>query len=85
MFESKREHLNSRQEMERNMHIMVELLLTDKIKFSSKTIQSINSLKKVRKLPNGRVNLTTVNELARSMANMAARFDNKEFSEYEKE
>lgn len=84
MFESKKEHLNSRQEMERNMGILVELLLTDRIKFSSKTIQSINSLKGVRKLPNGRVNLNTVNELARSMANMAARFDNKEFDDHEK-
>jgi hypothetical protein len=76
MFESKNSYLTSRYEFERNFNILAELLLDGRMNFSHQSIRSVENLKKIRKLPNGRIDLNTINELARTVANMAGQFEN---------
>ena len=62
----------SRSDFERNFGILVEMIRNGKFQINNGLTRSIDGLEKVRFLPNGRLNLHTVNESARLMANMAA-------------
>lgn len=63
--------LKSREEFERNFFLLKE----SKISFSNQTKTSMESLMKVRYLPNKRIDFLTVNESARLLANMSVMFD----------
>lgn len=63
--------LKSREEFERNFFLLKE----SKISFSNQTKISMESLMKVRYLPNKRIDFLTVNESARLLANMSVMFD----------
>jgi len=77
MFEPKKNyHINSRFEFERNFNILAELLRKDRMQFSINSPRTIKSLTKIRKLPNNRIDLNTINELARTTANMVGNFEN---------
>ena len=66
---------NDREEFEHNMHLIEESTLR---KLQSKNESAIQNfmwatwphLKKVKRLPNGRLNLLTINEMIRLQANM---------------
>jgi hypothetical protein len=76
MFEPIKSYLDSRQDFERIFNILAELLREGKMHFSFQSIKTIESLKKIRKLPNGRLDLSTINELSRTTAMMASNFEN---------
>ena len=75
MFEPKKALLDSRYEFERNFNILLELIHDGKMNFSFQSRKTVDSLAKIRKLPNGRIDLNTINELARTTANMAGNFE----------
>jgi hypothetical protein len=62
----------TREEFERNFHVLAEKMKEGKIKFARGLDRTINGLLRVRKLPNGRIDFLTVDESARLMANMTA-------------
>lgn len=66
----------SRREFERNFHITFELLREGKMKFSEGLDGTIDSLLRVRYLPNGRIDFLSVNEMARLHVNTTANFSN---------
>lgn len=76
MFEPKKAHLDSREDFERNINILVESIINGKVKFSDRS--AIESLNRVCKLPNSRVDLHTINESVRNMSNMASNFEHME-------
>ena len=63
---------SSRKEFEHNMHFLSESFDRDQIKINSSNIRTIKGIKNARLAPNGRVNLHTINEMARVMANTVA-------------
>lgn len=75
MFEPKKGFLDSRSDFERNFNILAELLREGRMNFSIHAKKSVESLRKMRKLPNGRIDLNTIDELARTTANMAGNFE----------
>lgn len=62
----------TRAEFERNFNIMNEMMINDKIRFASGLHRAVNSLMKVRVLPNGRIDFLSVDESARLQVNMMA-------------
>lgn len=71
---------NSRKEFERNMHFLSEGFERDQIKINGSNIKTIKGIKNARFAPNKRVNLHTVNEMTRLMANSIANMmQQKEF------
>ena len=75
MFEPKQTFLDTRFEFERNFNILSELINKGRMNFSSQVKRTVESLAKIRKLPNGRIDLNTIDELARTTANMAGNFE----------
>jgi hypothetical protein len=75
MFEPRGSFNDSRFEFERKFHILIELMIDGRMKFSSQARMSADSLTKIRKLPNGRIDLNTVDEMARTSANMAGNME----------
>ena len=73
MIESRRFHIESRREFERNLHILQEAMRNRKVLFSS-SVQGPKrmerSFKKARELPNKRINFNTIDETVRLTANM---------------
>lgn len=70
MFQHDNEYLPSRSAFERNFNFLGQHLKEDKVQFSSVGARlTILSLKRIRFLPNRRIDLNTINELARSAAN----------------
>jgi hypothetical protein len=67
--------MNSRREFERNAHILAERMQKGQIIFNQEMIKTIDGLTKVRQLPNMRIDLHTINEMARLMMNTASHFD----------
>lgn len=66
---------NDREEFEHNMHLMEELALRILNSNNEDAIQNFAwatwpHLKKVKRLPNGRTNLLTIDEMIRLQANM---------------
>ena len=60
----------NRATFENNFHLMIEMIKTERFQISSHV--SLAGLKRLRKLPNNRIDFLTVNESARSIANAAA-------------
>jgi HD superfamily phosphohydrolase len=71
---------NSRSEFEHNMHLLKEKAGKGQIHISKSSIKSIKGLGNARYAPNQRVNLHTINEMARLMANTVTQMSQqKEF------
>ena len=66
----------NRKDFEHNMHIAKEQIQLGRVHFSEKNKRTINGLVNARYAPNRRVNLHTVDEMARSMANTIASMSN---------
>lgn len=68
MFESRKNYRDSRIEFERDLNLLGELMKNGKIHFAEGLQNSIRGITEVRYSPNKRINLNTVNEMARTMA-----------------
>ncbi|MBH0018716.1 AVAST type 1 anti-phage system protein Avs1c [Pseudoalteromonas sp. NGC95] len=64
----------NRLEFERNFDLLAEKMHQGKMHFSQDVTHSVISLKKVRKLPNKRIDLLTIDESSRNLANMMNNF-----------
>ncbi len=75
MFEPRRSHIESRREFERNLNLLREYMVKGKVNIS-RNIDGVsrikNGFKSARALPNQRIDLTTINESVRLMANTVA-------------
>lgn len=60
----------SRYYFERAASLFKEMIEHERIHFSTETPRTVDSIKKVRMLPNGRLNLLTIDELVRSNLHM---------------
>ncbi len=72
----------NRSEFERNMNLVVEGIRSGRMNYPQNSIV-IQSLLKVRVLPNNRMNLLTINESARLAANTANQFASMDFKNFE--
>lgn len=63
---------NSRKEFEHNMNLLKESAEKGQIHLTKSSIRSIKGMMNARYAPNQRVNLHTVDEMARLMANTVA-------------
>lgn len=72
MFESKKSYRDSRADFERHLNLLGELMRNGGISIAEGLRNSVDGITKVRYSPNKRVDLNTVNEMARNMAMMAA-------------
>tara|TARA_R110002096_G_scaffold381259_2_gene575119 strand:- start:5194 stop:5445 length:252 start_codon:yes stop_codon:yes gene_type:complete len=70
MFEPMGYYIKSRREFERNLNTTAEIARNGNLKFTIQSKKTIESLMKVRILPNTRVNLLTINELVRATTMM---------------
>ncbi|WDF66123.1 AVAST type 1 anti-phage system protein Avs1c [Flavobacterium sp. KACC 22763] len=77
----KKQFLSSREDFERNFCILEELLRNGLMSFTESSRKSAESLQKIRKLPNGRIDFHTVNEMARLSANSVSNFDNMKYED----
>lgn len=75
MFEPRGSFNDSRYEFEQKLNMLAEKIINRRISFAQETRKVMNGLTKVRKLPNGRIDLNTVDESVRSTANMIGHFD----------
>lgn len=66
---------DSRIEFEQKLNMLAEKIINGRISFAQHTKKAMNGLTKVRKLPNGRIDLNTVDESVRSTANMIGQLD----------
>lgn len=75
---------NSRKEFEHNMHLLKERAENGQIHLTNSSMRSIKGIMNARYAPNQRVNLHTINEMARLMANMVTQMNyKKEFKSNE--
>lgn len=81
MVESRKNYRDSRAEFERHLNLLGELMKQGKIHIAEGLQNSVEGITKVRYSPNRRIDLNTVNEMARSMAMMVA--NQKGFEENE--
>lgn len=78
MSKSKRSHIETRKEFERNLNLMRERMRMGCFRFSeglSNKMQIEKSFLQVRSLPNQRIDFITVNEVVRSMSTTLNTFD----------
>jgi len=75
MYEPRGSFNDSRFEFERKLNMLAEKIISRRISFARQTWKTVNSLTKVRKLPNGRIDLNTVDEMVRLTANSISHFD----------
>lgn len=68
MFESRKGNRGSRIDFEKDLNILGENLLNERITFSNEIKKGPEDLTKVRYSPNRRVNLNTITEMVRSLA-----------------
>lgn len=66
---------NTRREFERRCHITQEAIKSRKAVFSEQNSMTIESLTKIKSLPNTRIDLLTIDESARLYMNMMAVMD----------
>lgn len=64
----------NRLEFERNFNLLAEKMYQGKMHFGQNVTHGVDSLKKVRKLPNERIDLLTIDESSRNLANMMNNF-----------
>ncbi len=72
MVESRKNYRDSRVEFERHLNLLGELMEQGRISIAEGLRNSVDGITKVRYSPNNRIDLNTVNEMARSMAMMVA-------------
>jgi len=70
MVESRKNYRDSRLEFERDLNLLAELMHDGKIHIAEGLKNTVDGITKVRYSPNNRINLNTVNEMARTMAMM---------------
>lgn len=63
---------SSRTELERHLFLLAEAIKGDKFRLSSGMTHAIDGLRRLRKLPNGRVDFLSLDESTRLTANMLA-------------
>lgn len=63
---------NSRNELERNMFVLAEVIKDGRLHIASHLTNSTEELARVRRLPNRRIDLLSISEMARLYANMMA-------------
>ena len=74
----------SRKDFEHNMHLLKEKAEKGQVRLTESSIKSIKGLMNARYAPNQRINLHTINEMARLMANMVTQMSyQKEFKSNE--
>ena len=61
---------SSRREFEHNMHLFSEKLEREQIQIAETNVRTIKGIMRARYAPNRRVNLHTIDEMARLTANM---------------
>ena len=76
---------NTRKEFEYRMSLLEVAIREGKMMFASQCMGSVDSLQKVRKMGNGRLDLLTVDEAARLQANMMTNMMNMESSLFNSE
>lgn len=76
---------NTRKEFEYRMSLLEVAIREGKMIFSSQCMGAVDSLQKVRKMGNGRLDLLTVDEAARLQANMMVNVMNMENSLFNSE
>jgi hypothetical protein len=64
--------MNRRREFEHNAFLLAEALRMERISFNQRNHYTIKGIKNVKKLPNQRIDLHTVDDFARNAMNMAA-------------
>lgn len=69
----------TRAEFERNFHLLIRQIEDGKFCFPQGP--SMDSLARIRFLPNGRIDFLSVDELARLQANMMNQFNDESFQE----
>lgn len=86
MYEPRGSFNDSRFEFEQKLNMLAEKIINRRISFAQHTKKTMNGLTKVRKLPNGRIDLNTVDEMVRVTANSVSHFDlnPKDFGNEEK-
>jgi hypothetical protein len=62
----------SREEMERNMFVLAEVIKDGRLGIPSHLSHLVEELTRVRRLPNRRIDLLSISEMARLQANMMA-------------
>ena len=75
----------TRAEFERNFHLLHRQMEDGRLLFSEQVPQTVDSLTRVRFLPNGRIDFLSVDEMARLQANTTAQIDEEAFEQIEKE
>lgn len=70
----------TRENFERNFHILQERMKADSITLSANIIRTTEGIQKVRKLPNGRIDFLSVDEMARCLVNTMGNFENYDFA-----
>ena len=78
---------DTREEFERRMNIMHYSVMNGKLLFCEGLTDTIEGISDLHAMPNGRVDLLTVNEAARLQANMMVQFGDKilDIEEHQKE
>lgn len=71
----------TREEFERRMNLLAEQIQQGKMNFSGHLIRSIDGIMRVRMLPNGRIDLLSIDESTRLQANMMNQFANRFFKD----
>jgi|26BtaG_2_1085354.scaffolds.fasta_scaffold02917_2 hypothetical protein len=66
----------TREEFEYGFHLLSDSLNNNKMQFSPQAMPGIEGLKKLRYLPNGRIDFLSVDESARLMANTQVTMSN---------
>ena len=75
MYEPRGSFNDSRFEFEQKLNMLAEKIINKRISFAQHTRRTMNGLTKVRKLPNGRIDLNTADEMVRVTANSISQFD----------
>jgi len=65
---------NSRKDFERNINILNESFLKNRVNLNSSMHRTIRGIQKGKALPNNRVNLISINEQSRLLSNSVANF-----------
>jgi hypothetical protein len=75
----------TRAEIERNFHLLQRQIQDGRLLFSERVSRTMDSLTRVRYLPNGRIDFLSVDEMARLQANMSAQMDQMTPEQIEKD
>jgi hypothetical protein len=71
----------TRAEFERRMNLVKEQMRQNKMRFLPQAMKGVDGLKRVRYLPNGRIDLLSINDSARLHANTLNQFQDRDFGD----